>query len=365
MNQAKKNNATGNKPGKTSNDDNHANQSKPAQVQSKQALNGISVVVPVFNEQDNVADLVQKIFAVLKDTNRKYELIMVDDGSYDDTLHVLTSLIEKYPGLTVIELRKNFGQTAALAAGFDRAQYEIIIPLDGDLQNDPADIPRLVAKLEEGYDVVSGWRKNRQDKLLTRKLPSWTANYLIGKITGVRLHDYGCTLKAYHRDALKNINLYGEMHRFIPAIASWAGARVTEMVVDHHPRTRGKTKYGLGRTFKVMLDLLTVKFLGSFSTRPLHIFGGIGFLAVFLACITGAVTIYQKLWHNTSMNRNPLLILTSMLLMMSVQFFLMGLLAEMLCRTYHESQNKKTYVIRRVITNTNSSNSNKINGENQ
>jgi len=311
----------------------------------------ISVVVPVFNEQDNVCELVENIAAAMSSGKGGYELIMVDDGSSDETVKRLVELQSDKVELPIkiIELRRNFGQTAAIAAGFDHAHGDIIVPMDGDLQNDASDIPKLVAKLNEGYDVVSGWRRHRKDKLITRKLPSWTANFLIGLITGVKLHDYGCTLKAYHKDVVANLNLYGEMHRFIPAIASWSGARVTEMEVEHHHRTHGKSKYGLQRTAKVMLDLITVKFLGSFSTRPLHIFGGIGMLAFLASLFTCAVMIYQKVYHNTDMDRTPLLTLTAMLAMMSVQFLLMGLLAEMMCRTYHESQSKSTYAIRRII----------------
>jgi glycosyltransferase involved in cell wall biosynthesis len=236
-----------------------------------------------------------------------------------------------------------------MTAGFDHARGDIVIPLDGDLQNDPADIPRLIDKLNEGYDVVSGWRKNRQDKFITRKIPSWIANRLIGKITGVRLHDYGCSLKAYRKEVIKHMNLYGDMHRFIPAVAQWYGASVTELPVHHRPRTRGKTKYGLSRTFKVILDLLTIKFLGSFSTRPLHIFGGMGLVAIVVSFISAAVAILQKLYLDLNLNRNPLILLTVLLMLTGLQFIFMGLLAEMLARTYHESQNKPIYIIRKII----------------
>ena len=287
----------------------------------------------------------------MNSSGMKFELIMVDDGSTDQTVEVLERLQATQPFMRVVELRRNFGQTAAMAAGFDHAAGDVIVPMDGDLQNDPADIPRMVAKLDEGFDVVSGWRRDRKDKLLTRKVPSWLANWLIGRITGVRLHDYGCSLKAYRKEVAEHTKLYGEMHRFIPALASWAGARVTEMVVNHRPRTRGKTKYGLSRTFKVLLDLITVKFLGSFSTKPLHVFGGIGMLSLLGAMVSGLAVLYHKFISEPplSMNRNPLLIVASILAVMSVQFLLMGLLAEMMARTYHESQNKPTYVIRRII----------------
>ncbi len=315
----------------------------------------ISIVVPLFNERDNVVELVSEIDRVLNGGDLNFELIAVDDGSTDGTFDLLEQLRADYQYLTVIGLRRNFGQTAAMAAGFDHAQGEIIVPLDGDLQNDPADVPALVAKIREGYDVVSGWRKDRKDCLITRKIPSWVANALIARITGVKLHDYGCSLKAYNREVVSHTRLYGEMHRFIPALASWSGARVTEMVVNHRPRQRGVTKYGLSRTTKVMLDLLTVKFLGTFSTKPLHVFGTIGLLTLFTSFVTGGVVLYMKFIHSShlAMNRNPLLVLTPVLMMTSVQFFLMGLLAEMLARTYHESQNKPTYIIRRLLKKTN------------
>ena len=315
-----------------------------------QKVRTISIIVPLFNERDNVRELVESIATVGRDDEIGMELIMVDDGSTDGTIDLLRQLQPSYDSLKIIQLRRNFGQTAALAAGFDHAHGEIIIPLDGDLQNDPADIPKLLAKLDEGYDVVSGWRRLRKDPLLTRKIPSWIANFIIGGITGVKLHDYGCTLKAYRREVVEHINLYGEMHRFLPAIASWSGAQVTEIEVTHHPRRRGKSKYGLNRTMKVLLDLVTVKFLGSFSTRPLHIFGGIGLLAMLLSFILGGIMFCQKFISaaHADMTENPLLLMSAMLLMMSVQFLLMGLLAEMMCRTYHESQSKSTYIVRRI-----------------
>ncbi|MCH9022333.1 MAG: glycosyltransferase family 2 protein [Planctomycetes bacterium] len=309
----------------------------------------VSIVVPLFNERDNITELTDNITSVMDADGVPYEIIMVDDGSSDDTIELLCDLQKKHPCIRIVQFRRNFGQTAAIAAGFDHARGQIIIPLDGDLQNDPADIPRLIEKLNEGYDVVSGWRKNRKDKLLTRKIPSWIANYVIGKITGVKLHDYGCTLKAYRREVIQHINLYGEMHRFIPALAKWSGATVTELEVNHRPRIHGVTKYGLSRTVKVILDLVTVKFLGTFSTKPLHVFGGIGILSMLFSMITGAIVIYQKWFHQADMSGNPLLLITALLIMMSVQFLLMGLLAELMVRTYHESQDKPTYVIRRVI----------------
>ncbi len=313
--------------------------------------------MPIYNERENIADLVKRVTESMQTSPRSdtarlnYELILVDDGSSDGTMELLTKLQVLEPIIKVIELRRNFGQTAALAAGFDHAQGNVIVPLDGDLQNDPADIPRLIEKLNEGYDVVSGWRRKRKDKFITRKIPSWFANKIIGFFTGVKLHDYGCTLKAYRREVVEHVNLYGEMHRFIPAIASWAGAKVTEMEVTHHPRTRGKTKYGLSRTVKVIFDLITVKFLGTFSTRPLHVFGWIGLFTFFMGCLSGVYVLYRKYISDPAlpMNRNPLLNLTAMLMPLSVMFVLMGLLAEMQCRTYHESQNKPTYVVRKIL----------------
>ena len=309
----------------------------------------VSIVVPLFNERDNVKELAGSIAEVMDAAGMSYEIIMVDDGSSDGTVDLLCDLQRTYPHIRIVQFRRNFGQTAALAAGFDHAAGQIVIPLDGDLQNDPADIPRMIEKLNEGYDVVSGWRKHRKDKLFSRKIPSWIANFLISKITGVVLHDYGCTLKAYRREVVQHINLYGEMHRFIPALAKWSGASVTELEVNHRPRLHGVTKYGLSRIVKVLLDLVTVKFLGSFSTKPIHVFGGIGLVSLLCSMVTGMIVIYQKWVYHTDMSGNPLLLITALLIMMCVQFLLMGLLAEMMARTYHESQNKLTYVIRRVI----------------
>ncbi|MBA7487157.1 Dodecaprenyl-phosphate galacturonate synthase [subsurface metagenome] len=254
--------------------------------------------------------------------------------------------------MRVICFRKNFGQTAALSAGFAHARGKVIVAIDADLQNDPADIPEMLTKLDEGFDVVSGWRKKRHDKAVTRLLPSKIANWLIAKITGVKLHDFGCTLKVYRREVLAEIKLYGEMHRFIPALASWSGARIAEMVVNHRPRTAGTAKYGLGRTFKVILDLITVKFLGAFSTKPIYIFGGLGLVSGLGAVVSGLVVLYQKFAHNFSMNRNPLLTLTAVCILATIQFILMGLLAELLVRTYHESQNRPTYVIKEILEST-------------
>ncbi|MEN6308765.1 MAG: glycosyltransferase family 2 protein [Anaerohalosphaeraceae bacterium] len=309
----------------------------------------ISIVIPVFNEADNIGPLHSEITQAL--TGRfSYEILYVDDGSSDNSLPCLIDIAQKDAHTRVIRFRRNFGQTAALSAGFKYAKGNIVVPLDGDGQNDPADIPTLVAKLEEGYDIVSGWRKDRQDNPVTRTLPSRIANWLIGKITGVKLHDYGCTLKAYRAESLAPIRLYGEMHRFIPALASWGGEKVTEMAVNHRPRTRGKTKYGLNRTFKVVLDLITIKFLSSFSTKPIYVFGGLGGLSL-LGSILGILgVLYYKYIspEHLSMNRNPLLIVSLILMTTAIQFVLMGLLAEILVRTYHESQDRATYIIDKI-----------------
>jgi len=308
----------------------------------------LSVVVPLFNEQDNIGPLYEQITEVLTD-KYDFEIIFIDDGSTDGSFTILAGLHKGDPRTRVIRFRKNYGQTAALSAGFAHARGRIIVAIDADQQNDPADIPKMVDKLNEGFDVVSGWRKNRHDNAVTRLLPSRAANWLIARITGVRLHDFGCTLKVYRREVLAETKLYGEMHRFIPALASWSGAEIAEMVVNHRPRTAGAAKYGLGRTVKVILDLITVKFLGSFSTKPIYIFGGLGLISALGAILSGLAVLYQKFASNFSMNKNPLLLLTAILIMATIQFILMGLLAELLVRTYHESQNRPTYVIKEIL----------------
>jgi glycosyltransferase involved in cell wall biosynthesis len=308
----------------------------------------LSIVVPLLDEQDSIGPLYEQISRALAES-RGYEIIFVDDGSRDNSFTILAGLQKNDAKVRVIRFRKNFGQTAALSAGFAHARGRIIVALDADLQNDPADIPKMVAKLDEGFDVVSGWRKTRHDKALTRRLPSKVANWLISAITHVKLHDYGCTLKVYRREVLAETRLYGEMHRFIPALASWSGAKIAEVVVNHRPRTAGVAKYGLGRTWKVLLDLMTVSFLGSFSTKPIYVFGGLGLASAAAAVIVGAVVLYQKLALDFPMNRNPFLVLTAVLMIATIQFILMGLLAELLVRTYHESQNRPTYVIKEIL----------------
>lgn len=309
----------------------------------------LSIVIPVFNEEDSLESLHAEIVEVL--SAFEYETLFIDDGSTDNSFTVLTGIWKQNPNVRLIRFRRNFGQTAALSAGFKYARGKIIVPMDADGQNDPADIPRLIDKLHEGYDIVSGWRKVRKDNTVTRILPSRIANWMIGKITGIKLHDYGCTLKAYRAESLKPIRLYGEMHRYIPALARWGGEKVVEMVVNHRPRTTGRTKYGLSRTFKVILDLITIKFLASFSTKPIHIFGGLGFLCFIGSFLAGLIVLYMKYVAEPalSMNRNPLLIISMMLMTASIQFIMMGLLAEIMVRTYHESQDRPVYVIDKII----------------
>ena len=308
----------------------------------------ISLFLPVLNEEPNLRPLHLKIDEALAHLGRTAEVIYVDDGSTDASLEVLRDLAARDPRVRVVALRRNYGQTAAMAAGIDAARGQVLIPMDADLQNDPADIDRLLRKLDEGFDVVSGWRKERQDKMVSRKIPSMIANRLISFIGGVRLHDYGCSLKAYRREFLKEVKLYGEMHRFIPIYASWVGARVTEIPVRHHPRRMGKSKYGLSRTFKVMLDLMTIKFMASYHTKPIYVFGLFGFSSFLISIVAAVWAVLRKL-GGESFIRNPLLIIAIVMFAVGVQFILMGLLAEMLVRTYHESQAKTVYVVRERI----------------
>jgi len=306
----------------------------------------ISIVVPVYNEQENVEAVYSAISSALQALACSYEIIMVDDGSSDRSYSVLARLASEDSALKVIRFRRNFGQTAAMSAGFDYAKGGIIIPMDGDLQNDPADISRLIEKIHEGYDVVSGWRRDRKDTFVTRKIPSLLANALISRLTGVHLHDYGCTLKAYRREVLDGINLYGEMHRFVPALASQFGAKVTELPVNHFPRLHGVSKYGISRTLRVILDLMTVKFLMAYSTKPIQLFGKWGVYTMLAGFGTGSMTLYMKIYEHLSMNRNPLLIVTAFLLFMGVQFIVLGLLGELNARTYFESQGKPIYAVK-------------------
>lgn len=307
----------------------------------------VTIVIPCYNEAETIPRLVAALDGAevtLRGLGRSTEVILVDDGSKDGSFAKLREAAANRPWLRLIRFRRNYGQTAAMAAGFKAARGDVVIPMDADLQNDPVDIPRLLAKLDEGFDVVSGWRQDRKDKVATRKLPSWIANWVIGWVSGVKLHDYGCTLKAYRREFLEPVNLYGEMHRFIPIYAKWAGARVTELPVTHHPRREGKSKYGLMRTFKVLLDLITVKFLGDYSTKPLYLFGGLGFALCATGIAAAAFTLFQRLAEHAYVHRNPLFVVAVFLFMLGVQFVMMGLLAELQIRTYHEAQSKPTYL---------------------
>lgn len=309
----------------------------------------VSFVIPVYNEEKNLPVLYQELIAAADTLRGSYEIIFVDDGSTDGSFPALREIQAGDPRVKIIRLRKNFGQTAALSAGFDRARGGIIITLDADLQNDPADVPLLVAKIEEGYDIVSGWRIRRKDKFVSRRLPSKVANAIISKVTKVKLHDYGCTLKAFRRDVVKHIKLYGEMHRFIPAIASTMGIAIAEVPVNHRHRVHGKSKYNLSKSIRVILDLLTVKFLLSYSTRPLQIFGLFGLIAGFIGGIMGGILSYQRLILKQSIANRPLLLLSVLLIVIGIQFITMGLLGEIMVRTYHESVEKPIYVVRDVI----------------
>jgi glycosyltransferase involved in cell wall biosynthesis len=309
----------------------------------------VSIVIPCFDEEQTIPRLcaaLDDVVGKLEGAGRSTEVLVIDDGSRDGTFARLKEASATRPWLRLVRFRRNFGQTAAMAAGFERARGAYLVPMDADLQNDPDDIPMLLARLEEGFDIVSGWRKNRQDKAVTRKLPSKIANWLIGRVTGVRLHDYGCTLKAYRREVLEPVRLYGEMHRFIPVYAKWSGARITEQVVRHHPRTEGKSKYGLARTLKVLLDLMTVKFLGDYSTKPLYLFGLWGTFFIAGGFVSGLITLIEKFrTPYVFAHKNPLLLLAVMLFVVGIQLIGMGLLAELLVRTYHESQSKPVYLI--------------------
>jgi len=320
----------------------------------------ISVVVPIYNEEDSIALLVSRLHEALSATGRSYEMVLIDDGSQDKSWEKMVALSKQFSGLHLIRFRRNFGQTAAMSAGFNEARGDIIITMDADLQNDPCDIPKLLAEVDKGFDVVSGWRRDRKDTFINRKLPSMIANSLISNITGVHLHDYGCTLKAYRKEIVRNIQLYGELHRFIPALASWVGGEISEVPVTHHPRQFGKSKYGIGRTVKVILDLMTVKFLLRYSTRPIHIFGKWGlnfgcFGILMLMFMAGANL--SHLFFGTEfcaeLIKRPFWVITPfMLLFFGLQFISMGILAEIQIRTYHEAQNKPIYVIRETVEST-------------
>ncbi|MFA5518217.1 MAG: glycosyltransferase family 2 protein [Spirochaetota bacterium] len=309
----------------------------------------ISIILPVYNEEESI-DLQHKVVAdAVKKIKKSYEIIFVDDGSTDSSPDKLKDIAKKDAFVKVVHFRRNFGQTAAMAAGIDYSKGEIIVFMDSDLQNEPEDIGKLVEKIEEGYDVASGWRKNRQDKFISRRFPSMIANWLISRVTGVKLKDLGCSLKAYRGEVLRQVKLYGEMHRFIPIHASWIGAKIIEVPVGHHSRQFGKSKYGIKRTFKVLLDLVTVKFMGSYSTSPIYIFGGTGIFFLFFGFISGTAVIVMKLFFSYNMTRNPLLMLTVMLIIVGILFIQMGILAEIMIRTYHESQKKPAYIVKDTV----------------
>lgn len=309
----------------------------------------LSIVSPIYNEEENIERLYTKIVEAVEPMNVPFEIILVDDGSRDNSASLLRELGERDNRIKVIIFRKNFGQTAAMSAGIDNSVGEIVITMDADLQNDPTDIPMLVAKMEEGYDIVSGWRKNRQDKAISRKLPSKIANKLISNITGVKLNDYGCSLKAYSGDVIREVKLYGELHRFIPIVAQFIGVNITEVPVKHHAREFGKSKYGIDRTFRVILDLILVKYLLTYLTRPMHFFGKFAWNSLFLSFVFGVATIVMKVAFGTDITGNPFFIICLILGLFSLQFIVAGINAEVQTRIYYETQDKKTYSIREII----------------
>jgi len=309
----------------------------------------LSIVVPVYNEQDNVFPLHERITAALQQTSSSYEVVIVNDGSTDETEANLRTVADRDQRFKIVNFRRNFGQTAAMMAGIDFASGDIIIGLDGDLQNDPADIPMLLSKLAEGYDVVSGWRRSRKDAAIRRNLPSRVANWLISRISGVHLHDYGCTLKAYKKHTVKGVRLYGEMHRFIPIYAAWQGGKVTEVPVNHFPRIHGSSKYGLERVVKVVLDLMVVKFLASYATKPIYVFGGFGLASIAISLASGVWALYLKFFEGTSFISTPLPLLVVLAFITGVMSILMGLTAEIIMRTYYESQGKPVYLVKETV----------------
>jgi glycosyltransferase involved in cell wall biosynthesis len=309
----------------------------------------ISIVIPFLNEEANLQPLCDELDSALGPTGREYEILFIDDGSTDGGLALLEKLREDNPHIKIISFRRNFGQTAAMVAGLDFSSGRVVITLDADRQNDPADIPRLLGKIDEGYDLVCGWRHDRQDSYVSRKLPSLIANRLISRITGVQLHDYGCTLKAMRSEVAKNITLYGELHRFIPAIASWMGVRIAEVPVNHRPRTRGQSKYGLSRTFRVLLDLITVKFLLSYSGRPIHFFGIPGLICGTIGFITTTYLVIARLFFGMPLSDRPLLLFAIAMILVGIQFIVFGLLGELQIRTYYESQDKPIYFVRKTV----------------
>ena len=309
----------------------------------------LTIIIPVYNEASNIRELFAKLQTVMLREQYQYEIIFVNDGSKDGSTEILNDVAEQNTQVKIVHFRRNYGQTSAMMAGLDYAHGEIIIPIDADLQNDPEDIPRLLEKLNEGFDLVSGWRKHRKDAKLTRNFPSWLANKLISKISGVKLSDYGCTLKAYRRGIVEEVKLYGEMHRFLPIYASWAGANTTEIPVNHYPRLQGESKYGLERIFKVPLDLMVVKFLSVYSTKPIYIFGGFGLISFLLSIVSFIMMVYFKYVGGKSFIETPLPLLVALFVLVGFLSMLMGLIAELSIRIYHESQNKSTYIVQKTI----------------
>jgi glycosyltransferase involved in cell wall biosynthesis len=316
---------------------------------SENPISALSVIVPVFNEAESLPRLLEALTAVLTGLPYAYEIILVNDGSTDNSLAVMRSFGATHPEVKVVDFRRNYGQTAALMAGIDHANNDVVVMIDADLQNDPTDIPRLLAKLDEGYDVVSGWRKDRKDAQIRRNWISRVANRLISRVSGVRLNDYGCTLKAYRRNVVSGIRLYGEMHRFIPIYAQWQGARITELSVTHHARKFGKSKYGLERVFKVVLDLLVVVFLRNFFAKPIYLFGGCGIAAIILSFLTIGSALFMRIFFHVSLILTPLPLLSALLFLVGMMSILMGLVAEMMVRTYYESQGARAYLVRELI----------------
>ena len=313
----------------------------------------ISIVIPLYNEEESIPNLWAALDEAISNYGQPAEVIVIDDGSKDRSFALLREIAAKDPRFTIIRFRRNFGQTAGFAAGFAQACGEVVITMDADLQNDPMDIPKLMAKIDEGYDIVSGWRKDRKDRFIDRKLPSMMANRLISNVTDVSLHDYGCSLKAYRRDVLQHVHLYGELHRFIPALASQVGGTVTEVPVNHRARQFGRSKYGISRTIRVMLDLITVWFLGTYSTRPIHVFGTLGLASAAMGVLIGLFLTFLKVFLHEDIGNRPLLLLAVLLVVIGVQLITMGLLGEMITRTYYESQNKPIYVVREIVNDKN------------
>jgi len=310
----------------------------------------LSIVIPIYNEEENLPILYEKLKNVLDKLGKSYEIIFVNDGSTDKSWEIIKELAEKDPHVVGVNFRKNFGQTAAMSAGFEVAKGEVIVTMDGDLQNDPEDIPKLLNELNKGYDIVSGWRKDRKDAFLSRTLPSKIANWLISKVTGVYLHDYGCSLKAYKSDVAKRLDYYGEMHRFLPALAKSVGAKITEIPVKHHPRIYGKSKYGISRTFKVILDLFLVKFLLDYKTKPLRVFGGVGLILFITGVLSLLYLIGVKIFLGEDIGHRPLLIFGTLLVLSGIQLISTGIVAELIMRTYYEAQEKRPYIIREIVT---------------